>query len=46
MPIRDEDGKEIRKAFIPDEDYKLLDEFFRAHPTVCNGITFNSKVYT
>ncbi|NDV67133.1 LacI family DNA-binding transcriptional regulator [Bacteroides sp. 224] len=30
----------------PDEDYKLLDEFFRAHPTVCNGITFNSKVYT
>ena len=28
-----------------DEDNEMLDEFFRAHPSVKNGITFNSKVY-
>ena len=28
-----------------DEDNEMLDEFFRSHPTVKNGITFNSKVY-
>lgn len=28
-----------------DEDNEMLNEFFRAHPTVNNGITFNSKVY-
>ena len=27
-----------------DEDNEMLDEFFRTHPTVKNGITFNSKV--
>lgn len=27
------------------DDRKMLDEFFSNHPTVCNGITFNSKVY-
>lgn len=29
----------------PEEDQKLLDTFFKKHPNVCNGITFNSKVY-
>ncbi len=28
-----------------EQDTLLLDEFFRQHPTVTNGITFNSKVY-
>lgn len=28
-----------------DEDNQMLDEFFRSHPQVKNGITFNSKVY-
>ena len=28
-----------------DEDNEMLDELFRTHPTVKNGITFNSKVY-
>lgn len=28
-----------------DEDAQMLDEFFRHHPDVNNGITFNSKVY-
>ena len=28
-----------------DEDNEMLDEFFRSHPNVKNGITFNSKVY-
>ena len=28
-----------------DEDNEMLDEFFRTHPTVKNGITFNSKAY-
>ena len=28
-----------------DEDNEMLDEFYRSHPTVKNGITFNSKVY-
>ena len=28
-----------------DEDNAMLDEFFRSHPAVKNGITFNSKVY-
>ena len=28
-----------------DEDALMLDNFFREHPTVRNGITFNSKVY-
>ena len=27
------------------EDAQMLDDFFRVHPTVKNGITFNSKVY-
>ena len=27
------------------EDTQMLDEFFREHPTVKNGITFNSKAY-
>lgn len=27
------------------EDTQMLDDFFREHPTVKNGITFNSKVY-
>lgn len=27
------------------EDSQMLDEFFREHPTVKNGITFNSKAY-
>ena len=27
------------------EDAQMLDDFFRAHPTVKNGITFNSKAY-
>lgn len=30
----------------PKDDNKMLDEFFSKHPTVTNGITFNSKVYT
>lgn len=30
----------------PDEDNSLLDAFFAAHPDVCNGITFTSKVHT
>lgn len=30
----------------PADDNKMLDDFFRAHPTITNGITFNSKVYT
>lgn len=30
----------------PADDNIMLDEFFNAHPTVHNGITFNSKVYT
>lgn len=29
----------------PEEDQKLLDDFFQEHPNVSNGITFNSKVY-
>lgn len=29
----------------PSEDNSMLDEFFRAHPNVTCGITFNSKVY-
>lgn len=28
-----------------DEDNAMLDDFFHTHPTVKNGITFNSKVY-
>lgn len=28
-----------------DEDNLMLDQFFREHPTVNSGITFNSKVY-
>ncbi len=28
-----------------DSDAHMLDEFFREHPTVSTGITFNSKVY-
>ena len=28
-----------------DEDQRMLEEFFRNHSTVSNGITFNSKVY-
>lgn len=28
-----------------DEDTQMLDDFFRIHPTVKNGITFNSKAY-
>lgn len=28
-----------------DEDHLMLDDFFRSHPSVNNGITFNSKVY-
>lgn len=28
-----------------DEDNQMMDEFFRQHPTVNSGITFNSKVY-
>ncbi len=28
-----------------DEDSRMLDDFFRAHPAVTDGITFNSKVY-
>lgn len=27
------------------EDTQMLDDFFREHPTVKNGITFNSKAY-
>lgn len=27
------------------EDTLMLDEFFQEHPTVKNGITFNSKAY-
>ena len=27
------------------EDAQMLDDFFRTHPTVKNGITFNSKAY-
>lgn len=27
------------------EDAQMLDDFFRQHPTVKNGITFNSKAY-
>ena len=27
------------------EDEQMLDDFFRTHPTVKNGITFNSKAY-
>ena len=27
------------------EDEQMLDDFFRSHPTVKNGITFNSKAY-
>ena len=27
------------------EDMQMLDEFFQEHPTVKNGITFNSKAY-
>lgn len=30
----------------PDEDHRMLDAFFSKHPNLCNGITFNSKVYT
>ena len=30
----------------PADDHKMLDDFFSRHPTVTNGITFNSKVYT
>jgi LacI family transcriptional regulator len=30
----------------PADDNEMLDAFFRAHPGVTNGITFNSKVYT
>lgn len=30
----------------PSEDNQMLDDFFRQYPTVSNGITFNSKVYT
>ena len=30
----------------PADDNKMLDDFFHAHPTITNGITFNSKVYT
>ena len=30
----------------PADDNKMLDDFFRQHPTVNSGITFNSKVYT
>ncbi|NDV83457.1 LacI family DNA-binding transcriptional regulator [Bacteroides sp. 51] len=30
----------------PADDNKMLDDFFREHPTVNSGITFNSKVYT
>lgn len=30
----------------PADDNKMLDDFFREHPTITNGITFNSKVYT
>lgn len=29
----------------PSEDNRMLDEFFRDHPDVTCGITFNSKVY-
>lgn len=32
-------------AMRPAEDEQLLDEFFKSHPTVTCGITFNSKVY-
>lgn len=28
-----------------DEDNEMLDDFFRSHPNVNTGITFNSKVY-
>lgn len=27
------------------EDTQMLDDFFKAHPTLHNGITFNSKAY-
>jgi LacI family transcriptional regulator len=30
----------------PADDNEMLDAFFKAHPGVTNGITFNSKVYT
>lgn len=30
----------------PTDDNKMLDDFFKAHPNITNGITFNSKVYT
>lgn len=30
----------------PDDDKRMLDIFFDKHPTITNGITFNSKVYT
>ena len=30
----------------PDEDNRMLDEFFSKHPDITCGITFNSKVYT
>lgn len=29
----------------PGDDTKILDDFFAKYPSVCNGITFNSKVY-
>ncbi|MBP1614372.1 MAG: transcriptional regulator [Bacteroidetes bacterium] len=29
----------------PDADNTMLDDFFQKHPTVHNGITFNSKAY-
>lgn len=40
----------IRELNLPaakqeSEDFQMLDEFFREHPTVKNGITFNSKAY-
>lgn len=33
------------RAESNDEDNKMLDDFFNTHPTINNGITFNSKVY-
>lgn len=33
------------RAESNDGDNQMLDDFFRAHPTVNNGITFNSKAF-
>ena len=44
-PVLPHLGTDLHTCQTHGEDAQMLDDFFRSHPNVKNGITFNSKSY-